>query len=64
MLSFASSPQSTLGAEWELAIVDAEDFSLASRAPEILEALKAEGTDHLQGKIVGEMLTNLSIIHI
>lgn len=58
MLSFASSPQSTLGAEWELAIVDAEDFSLASRAPEILEALKAEGTDHLQGKIVGEMLTN------
>ena len=58
MLSFASSPQSTLGAEWELAIVDAEDFSLASRAPEILEALKAEGTDHLRGKIVGEMLTN------
>lgn len=58
MLSFASSPQSTLGAEWELAIVDAEGFSLASRAPEILEALKAEGTDHLQGKIVGEMLTN------
>lgn len=58
MLSFASSPQSTLGAEWELAIVDAEDFSLASRAPEILEAVKADGTDHLQGKIVGEMLTN------
>lgn len=58
MHSFASSPQSTLGAEWELALVNAEDFSLASRAPEVLEALKAEGTDHLQGKFVGEMLTN------
>lgn len=58
MLSFASSAQSTLGAEWELAIVDAEDFALASRAPEILEALKADGNENFQGKIVGEMLTN------
>ncbi|OFS26849.1 glutamate--cysteine ligase [Brevibacterium sp. HMSC07C04] len=58
MLSFASSAQSTLGAEWELAIVDAEDFALASRAPEVLEALKADGNENFQGKIVGEMLTN------
>ncbi|WP_151953025.1 glutamate--cysteine ligase [Brevibacterium sp. Marseille-P9724] len=58
MLSFASSAQSTLGAEWELAIVDAEDFALASRAPEILEALKADGNENFEGKVVGEMLTN------
>ncbi len=58
MLSFASSAQSTLGAEWELAIVDAEDFALASRAPEVLEALKADGNENFHGKIVGEMLTN------
>lgn len=58
MLSFADSPQSTLGAEWELAIVDAEDFSLASRAPEVLSALEADGNEQFKGRIVGEMLTN------
>jgi carboxylate-amine ligase len=38
-ISFASSPQSTLGVEWELALVESDTYALAPRGGEILAEL-------------------------
>ncbi len=56
MVSFAQSPRSTLGVEWELALVDADSLDLVPRAGDVLSALADNSA--VEGKIVGEMLTN------
>lgn len=60
-LPFADSTQSTLGIEWEVALVDAATGDLRSEAPAILhelhkEAGLAEGEDHPH--VTGELLQN------
>ncbi|WP_029088022.1 glutamate--cysteine ligase [Brevibacterium album] len=55
MVDFAKSARSTLGAEWELALVDRETLDLVPRAGEVLDAIA--GTP-IAGHVVGEMLTN------
>ena len=63
MVSFAASAQSTLGVEWELALIDATTGELVQRAPEVLARLEAEHPDLLQASserahITGEYLQN------
>ncbi|WKK71499.1 glutamate--cysteine ligase [Rathayibacter oskolensis] len=56
-ISFATSARSTLGIEWEVAIVDRETGDLANVADVVLEALREEdGEPHPQ--ITGELLRN------
>ncbi|QHC66860.1 glutamate--cysteine ligase [Rathayibacter sp. VKM Ac-2759] len=56
-ISFATSARSTLGIEWEVAIVDRETGDLANVADVVLEALRGEdGEPHPQ--ITGELLRN------
>ncbi|MYM18690.1 glutamate--cysteine ligase [Brevibacterium sp. 5221] len=56
MVTFAQSPRSTLGVEWELALVDAQTLDLVPRAGEVLDRL-AE-SPRAKSAVVGEMLTN------
>ncbi|GAA2000985.1 glutamate--cysteine ligase [Brevibacterium samyangense] len=56
MVEFARSARSTLGVEWELALVDARSMELVPRAPELLGL--AADVPGLSTKAVGEMLTN------
>lgn len=62
MISFASSPQSTLGVEWELALVDMKTGELASRAQEVFTALEKHAPELLKEDngphITGEFLDN------
>lgn len=55
MVTFARSERSTLGVEWELALVDPATLDLVPRAGEVLDAIA--GTP-LADCVVGEMLTN------
>lgn len=61
-IEFSSSPQSTLGIEWEVALVDAQTGALVPRAEEILAAVhsqvpqRAEDGDH--PILTGEFLNN------
>ncbi|KZX21193.1 glutamate--cysteine ligase [Rathayibacter tanaceti] len=56
-ISFASSDRSTLGIEWEVAIVDRQTGDLANVADVVLEALRGDdGAPHPQ--ITGELLRN------
>ena len=55
MVDFAQSPRSTLGVEWELALVDKTNLDLVPRAGEVLTLVGEAGLDSC---IVGEMLTN------
>lgn len=57
MVEFARSPRSTLGVEWELALLDAESLDLTPAA-ETLLADVAEQAPEFEKQIVGEMLTN------
>lgn len=62
-MQFAVSDQSTLGVEWELALVDPVSRQLAPRAQEVLQALKEEAPDLLEpsrhrAHITGEFLSN------
>jgi len=50
-MRFAKSERSTLGVEWELALVDLETRELAPRGPELLASVGDE-------RLVGEFLTN------
>lgn len=56
MVEFARSDRSTLGVEWELALVDPATLDLVPRASEVLDAV-AE-VPGLDTRVVGEMLTN------
>ncbi|WP_068169459.1 glutamate--cysteine ligase [Rothia sp. ND6WE1A] len=62
MISFAKSAQSTLGVEWELALVDSKSMELTSRAQEVfdlIEELSPELLDASTGPhITGEFLDN------
>ena len=60
-LPFADSAQSTLGIEWELALVDAVSGELRSEAPDLLRALHvAEGLadDDVNPHMTSELLQN------
>ena len=60
-LPFADSAQSTLGIEWELALVDALTGDLRSEAPDILAELRAEAgvpDDDDHPHVTGELLQN------
>lgn len=56
MVAFASSERSTLGVEWELALVDRSTVDLVPRAGEVLAAVA--DIPGLHTRVVGEMLTN------
>ncbi|MCU1438103.1 MAG: glutamate--cysteine ligase [Naasia sp.] len=55
-IDFSRSERSTLGLEWELALVDHASGDLAPAAPEILEALAV--TEEDGSRITTELLTN------
>ncbi|ROQ06520.1 carboxylate-amine ligase [Rathayibacter sp. PhB93] len=56
-ITFAESDRSTLGIEWEVAIVDRQTGDLANVADVVLEALRGEdGSPH--PRITGELLKN------
>ncbi|NQX10015.1 glutamate--cysteine ligase [Microbacteriaceae bacterium VKM Ac-2855] len=56
-ISFARSERSTLGIEWEIAIVDREKGDLANVADKVLDALRNDdGTAHPH--VTGELLLN------
>ena len=56
-IDFARSERSTVGIEWELALVDRDNGELVSAADEVLRALhSADGQPHPQ--ITGELLLN------
>ncbi|MDN5735679.1 MAG: YbdK family carboxylate-amine ligase, partial [Brevibacterium aurantiacum] len=57
MVDFARSPRSTLGVEWELALLDGDSLDLTSAA-EVLLADVAQRAPEFEKRIVGEMLTN------
>lgn len=57
MVDFARSPRSTIGVEWELALIDGHSLDLAPAAEDLLAAV-AEHTPDFENRIVGEMLTN------
>ena len=56
-IEFARSERSTLGLEWELAVVDGRTGDLVGAAPEILESLERDH-EHLRSKVTRELLTN------
>jgi carboxylate-amine ligase len=55
-IEFAESPRSTLGIEWELALVDRASGELAPHAPSILPALRHLNDDG--DRVTKELLTN------
>ncbi|RFA14910.1 glutamate--cysteine ligase [Subtercola boreus] len=56
-ITFAHSERSTLGIEWEIALVDRVSGDLVSVAGEVLDALRqSDGSEHPQ--ITGELLLN------
>lgn len=57
MVDFARSPRSTLGVEWELALLDSRSLDLTPAA-ETLLADVSEHAPEFEKHIVGEMLTN------
>ena len=56
-IDFAPSERSTLGLEWELALVDRDTGDLVPAAPEILASTTIEGPDG-QERLTSELLTN------
>ncbi len=56
-IEFARSERSTLGLEWELAVVDGRTGDLVGAAPEILASLERDH-EHLRPKVTSELLTN------
>ena len=56
-VTFATSPRSSVGLEWEIMLADRETGDLAPRAPEVLDAL-GEDTRLERYTITGELLTN------
>ena len=57
MVDFARSPRSTLGVEWELALLDGDSLDLSPAAETLLADVAARAPE-FEKKIVGEMLTN------
>lgn len=59
-LTFADSPRSSVGLEWELALVDADSGELRQAATAVLDAVHADGGDDdpLLPQVTGELLLN------
>lgn len=57
-IQFAPSPRSTLGLEWELALVDQETRELSNIAPKILPNLQADFPTSRFPHFTGELLQN------
>jgi len=57
-IEFGKSDRSTLGLEWELALVDRASGDLSPAAPEILSALEGEFDDAGVARVTSELLTN------
>lgn len=57
-IQFAPSPRSTLGLEWELALVDQETRELANIAPSLLPELQAKFPTSRFPHFTGELLQN------
>jgi carboxylate-amine ligase len=57
VIDFARSDRSTLGIEWELALVDRLTGELVPAAPELLHAVTAED-ERMGAKVTSELLTN------
>ena len=58
-LPFADSPRSSVGLEWELALVDADSGELRQAATAVLDAVHADGDDDpLRPQVTGELLLN------
>ncbi|WP_166987499.1 carboxylate-amine ligase [Canibacter zhoujuaniae] len=57
-LSFTDSPNSTLGIEWEIALVDANSLELVNDAPAVIAALNAAIPESCDGKVSAELLQN------
>ena len=57
VIDFARSERSTLGLEWELALVDQQTGDLVGAAPELLAAV-ARDHEHLAPHVTSELLTN------
>lgn len=57
-ISFASSPRSTLGLEWELSLVDVESRELLNVAPAILDKLQVTHPTDRFPHFTGELLQN------
>ncbi|MFJ8893445.1 glutamate--cysteine ligase [Leifsonia sp. NPDC102414] len=55
-IEFSESERSTVGVEWELALVDASTGALVQIAQEVLDALSTDGEEHPQ--ITHELLLN------
>lgn len=66
-VAFAASPRSTLGIEWEVALVDRETRSLASLAPQILGELEktwpADAFPHLTSELLQNTIEFVSAPH-
>lgn len=63
MIDFATSPQSTLGVEWEIALIDRESGALTQRASEVLSILRERRPELLEpasdrAHVTGEFLEN------
>jgi carboxylate-amine ligase len=54
-LEFHASPETTLGVEIEMPVLDKEDFHLAPGAPRILEACREEGLDGVSAELMQSM---------
>lgn len=59
-LTFADSPRSSVGLEWELALVDADSGELRQAATAVLDAVHTDGGDDdpLLPQVTGELLLN------
>ena len=58
-LPFAESPRSSVGLEWELALVDTDSGELRQAATAVLDAVHADGDDDpLRPQVTGELLLN------
>ncbi|WP_269927859.1 glutamate--cysteine ligase [Kocuria massiliensis] len=63
MIPFSSSPQSSLGIEWEIALADRESGDLVSAAAELMAAVEASHGEFLEPEgfspqVTGEFLAN------
>lgn len=62
-ISFAKSEQSTLGIEWELALVDAGSLELSPRAPIVLDALGGAETGPYRTEFLSHMVELVTGVH-
>lgn len=62
-ISFATSQRSTLGVEWELALIDATSLELAPRGPQLYAELTAEKQGPFREEFLQHMVELVSGVH-